>query len=286
MTQLVGFATPSLIVISGSIVAGGSSSVTFPGDIVSGALAYWGGEAYNSAYATGSNPAYDLVDTATGLIATTVNILSNGRVDTATIAGLGVPQSVTRAYDQTGHGDHLVQATLALMPTIEVSGSNSWMVFASGQFLAKAAWNGNNSLTQPFTLSVFFRDGGSVSSGGSMVLGTDNGSGSADTGLFSNDGAADKIEIYEGTSLIVAAANNSWRSLSGVGNGVSSDMNVDGTANSGNAGTGNLIPQRLSLSNPTVPIIGKIARAGVWPSAFSSGNSSSMSSNDHTFWGV
>lgn len=264
-----------------------SASVTFPGDIVTGASTYWGGEAYNAAYATGSNPAYDLVDTATGLIATTVNILSNGRVDTATISGLGVGQSVTKAYDQTGNGNHLVQTTLALMPTIEISGANSWMVFASGQFLAKTSWNGNNTLAQPYTASIFFMDTGSVSTGGSLTIGADNGSGSAILGMFSNDGAANKIEIYAGSGGVnVTASNNTWHSLSAVASGGASDMNVNGTANTGSAGTTGLIPQRVLLSSPTLPIIGKMARAGIWPSAFSAGNSTSMSSNDHTFWGV
>jgi hypothetical protein len=54
-------------------------SYTGPGDVVSGAYAWYGLRGYSAAYATGSNPALDLVDQA-GANPLTVNILSNGRL--------------------------------------------------------------------------------------------------------------------------------------------------------------------------------------------------------------
>src|SRR5882757_9830332 len=130
----------------------GGSSYSGPGDISSGALAWWGCRGYNAAYSTGSNPAMDVVDTATGLITTTVNIKTNGKLDTATILGLGYAVSVKKLYDQTGNGVHVTQATLSAMPALTLSGLGSEPVMtfasASSQFLSTSF----GSIAQPWSL--------------------------------------------------------------------------------------------------------------------------------------
>lgn len=91
------------------------SSYFGPGDVLSGATAFGGLRAYNAAYATGSNPAIDVVDSS-GTNLTTIHILSTGFIDTAALTTFntahGTP-SVTKLYDQTGNGNDATQTTVA-----------------------------------------------------------------------------------------------------------------------------------------------------------------------------
>src|SRR3954462_605040 len=80
---------------------------TGPGDVVSGAFAWFGLRGYTAAYSTGSNPAVDLVDQA-GANPITINILSNGRLDVASINSWVTANSVStikvaKLYDQSGN---------------------------------------------------------------------------------------------------------------------------------------------------------------------------------------
>jgi hypothetical protein len=112
--------------------SGAPPGFTGIGDVTSGALCYHGLRAYNAAYATGSNPALDLVDQA-GANDLTVNILSTGALDVASISSWVTANSVSsikvkQIYDQIGTR-HLKTAgaggTLAQMPTLVLSGFGS-----------------------------------------------------------------------------------------------------------------------------------------------------------------
>lgn len=114
-----------------TLTASGGSFVGI-GDVTSSALVYHGLRAYNAAYATGSNPAIDIVDQA-GANDLTVNILSDGSLDVASISSWVTANSVTtikvkQIYDQIGTR-HLITAgaggTLAQMPTLVLNGFGS-----------------------------------------------------------------------------------------------------------------------------------------------------------------
>jgi hypothetical protein len=94
-----------------------AASYTGPGDITSGATFWYGLRGYSAAYSTGTNPAVDLVDQA-GANPLTVNILSNGNLDVASIATWVTAHTVptikiTKLYDQSGNGNQLPKAVLA-----------------------------------------------------------------------------------------------------------------------------------------------------------------------------
>jgi hypothetical protein len=75
--------------------AGGGLTYTGPGDIVSGATAWYGLRAYNAAYATGSNNAVN-VRRASDNTTQNIVILSNGQLDIATATTFaGVDQTAT-----------------------------------------------------------------------------------------------------------------------------------------------------------------------------------------------
>jgi hypothetical protein len=106
-----------------------SAGYTGIGDVTPSPLACHGLRAYNAAYATGSNPALDIVDQA-GANGLTVNILSTGALDVASVSTWVTANSVSsikvkQIYDQVGTR-HLKTAgaggTLAQMPTLVLSG--------------------------------------------------------------------------------------------------------------------------------------------------------------------
>src|ERR1700722_1400624 len=105
------------------------AAVTYvgPGDTFSTSPvgAYSCAEAWTAAYASSHGGACDVVDTSTGLVTCTYTFQSNGFVNPSQCNGAGqscqTACSVTKAYDQTGNGNHVVQATLANMPTLTFS---------------------------------------------------------------------------------------------------------------------------------------------------------------------
>lgn len=268
---------------SPGLYAGGTVAYTGPGDIVSGALAWWGLRAYNAAYATGSNPAIDVVDTATGLISTTINIKTDGSLDQSTLLGLGYSVAVKKIYDQVGT-NHMSQATLADMPvlTASVIGSLSIMTFDSSDGLLAA-----NSITQaqPFTLSTVARRTANPTFNQSPI-GFDSG-----FGILGFRNTSGKLFIYTGGSIPTAPAGtiteNVFYALNGVFNGASSIISIDGTETTGldlGNTTGAFGKPAAGLTTGFV-LTGNVAEMGIWPVGFSSGNNSSMSANQHTYWG-
>jgi hypothetical protein len=67
---------------------GGGGAYTGPGNIVSGASAWWGLRAYNTAYATALGNIANIVDTATGAATCTIKANASGDADLTT-AGAG-----------------------------------------------------------------------------------------------------------------------------------------------------------------------------------------------------
>lgn len=260
-----------------------------PGDVVSGALGFWGGRGYNAAYCTGSNPAIDVVDTATGLITTTINIKTDGSLDVATIIALGYAVSVKKFYDQTGHSLHLdTQATLAKMPTFVNNAIGSLPGFA----LAGATFNGlqsTNSLTQaqPWGVSAVAKRTGNNTSYGAIF-----GSDSAGQGYFVGFGnSTNTATIYAGTVYkpAISVSDGSFHALQYTANGASSSIYVDGSAaTAGDASTGAIGDK---VSGGFVPgnnegitaIIGEIIVYGLDLTA--SSRQSNLNSNQRAYWG-
>jgi hypothetical protein len=184
-------------------VAAAPAGFTGIGDVTSGALVYHGLRAYNAAYATGSNPALDIVDQA-GANGLTVNILSTGALDVASISSWVTTFSVTtikvkQIYDQIGTR-HLKTAgaggTLAQMPTLVLSGftgSNGTHPVVQVSDTNPQSMDAASSLAQaaPFTTyTVVKRTSGTTSydaAYGGTVVGT-VGFGAANTAAMFNGG--------------------------------------------------------------------------------------------------
>lgn len=259
-----------------------------PGDI-NGAAVVWGGlRAFNAAYATGSNPAVDLVDQA-GANPITINILSNGNLDNASIGTWVTAHSVTtikvsKLYDQSGNSHHLVQATLALMPPLVLSASGlaagKYSVnFNAASALSTAATIGSNS--QPVTVSTAYRRDAAGSTFG-WLMQEDSGGNNfiPEVNIF--------IMQSSSSGLNVTASDSIFHGVQALYNGTSSSAYVDGTLTTG-AGVGtNLFGGHIILgaldATASDPLQGWVQEFGIWGSD-KTANNSTMNSNQHTYWG-
>lgn len=97
----------------------------------------------------------------------------------------------------------------------------------------------------------------------------------------------DAAYSYAGTHLVATASNKQWHSIGSVFNSTSSDLNIDGTVSTGDAGTGGLSASALYVGNvQDIALLGGlIGETGIWPSDFSSTQSSNMASNQRDYWG-
>ena len=264
--------------IVGGAYAGG------PGNVVAGAQAWGGLRAYTTAYATGSNPALDLHNNSTGAFVATINILANGSLDVATAATViaGGAARIGKLYDQTGNGFHLTQATLAKMPTLTLNGIGSLPVMTfNGTASTMTNATGFTALTGSTSSAVYNKTAGAD---GSILW-----NGTQQLGALAN-----LAMVYAGGSgLTAAAADGSWHAVQGVHGTTSanSDINVDGTPHTGDGGTDNSGAGGATLFLGSTDgatgqlFTGKIVEVGRWQVAFSGAQSSSMSANQHAYWG-
>jgi hypothetical protein len=96
--------------------------------------------------------------------------------------------------------------------------------------------------------------------------------------------------LYAGSVVSATASDGSWHSLHAIfANPASnSDMNVDGSSTTGGSGGSGVNPSfnyTLFSAGGGQFMSGKFAEAGVWKSALTSGQASSLSSNQHSYWG-
>jgi hypothetical protein len=258
-----------------------STGYTGPGDIASGAAAWWGLRGYNAAYSTGSNPACDLVDQA-GANPITINILSNGSLDVASINTWVAANSVTtikltKLYDQTGNANHVSQATLGNMPVISLSviGSLPAILY---NFVNSQSLQGSTLPVSAYPLwgsYVAERIGNTIAN--NMVI--QHSGGNAELG-FRN--SANTVYSYAGLVLTATANDNSFHAVQSLISGVDSDsLYVDGSNTTGDAFTsaplGHVIVGNSAMD-------GYICEAGLWGSDQTTHNSA-MNSNQHTYWG-
>lgn len=259
-----------------------TAGYTGPGDINGTALGWWGLRAYNAAYATGSNPAIDVVDTATGLTTTTINIKTDGTLDVAAVDALGYAVSVSKLYDQTGNGRHFTQATLASMPTLTTSGVSGLGSTRPAMNMSTQRMSTASGITQAQSFTVSFV--------GERTSGTAYGYIFGDNGavlLFNN--AANGMAMFAGGSVPSATANdNVFHAAQALFSNASGALYIDGSNNTmASMGTTGLANANLYLYTQNGSggfVNGKFCEVGVWAGDKSS-NNSSMNSNQHTYWG-
>lgn len=276
--------------MAGYLILAKSGVVAYqgPGDIVTGAQAWWGLRAYNAAYATGSNPAIDIVKTSDGSASQTINILSDGTLDVATIAALGYGVSVSKIWDQSGRNQHLVQATLAKMPTLTLNAiaakSRPAMTFATS-VLQLAANDGVNT-SQPYSGSLVSRRTGNFTTQQTIMA-------SFGVPQINYDASINTVNAYAGAAPTATASDSTFHALDFVFAGAASLMGVDGTSPTVDFGSTDIqkggapgyeLGEDGAITGSTALAL-QICEGGWWLSGFTGPQISSLATNKQAYWG-
>jgi hypothetical protein len=262
-----------------------AAGFTGPGDVVSGAYAWYScSRGYNTAdTANACNVCLPADTTCADLTLSAGFAVVPGSLSTCNITT--VICTVKTAYDKTGNGRDMTQATEANRPTFRPAmASNNCpttalpcmlFVAASSQRLVTA---GTFTLSQPITASaVFNRTAAAI---GQELFGF-----GVDVSLFQQN--SNTIALMVGGSAgtpTAAATDGSWHAIQGVVSGASSNAYVDGATTAVSAGTGSVAAKGIKLAGPAfVANIwgGYIAEVGMWNSAFNATQAGNMNTNQH-----
>lgn len=256
---------------------GGGGGYTGPGDLQSGASAWWGLRAYSNATTTASAvDVFGLSTTTTFTFVTKADgtlELSAGGAAAFLAANVG-NMLVTKLYDQTGNGHHMIgSGGSGPAFTINGLGSLSVITFVSSKVLTATGF----AVAQPYTVAGAFK---TTTSANVQALLTDS------TGAQFLLNTTPALRLKSNTSLDGGTTTSgTWFALQGQGNGASSVVSVNGSDTSGNAGTnGYSAGHSITIGGDDFSenFVGAFGEEGIWPSAF---GSSAMSSNIRTFWG-
>ena len=273
---------PFLGIIGTQRVPAGAS-YTGPGDIASGAVAWYGLRAYSSAVR--GQKAINVCNSGDATCVDMSTNASSGALTITTVGGTDCSVStctIKKAYDQTGNGYDATQSTIANRPTLSVSCLSSLpcMAFSGSQYL------------QAITPAVSYPDTFSAVAKRTGNFGAQNAIFSQYTGnspVFYFFSGANVVALYAGVggSMTVGAADNSWHAIQALVNGGASSLAIDGSTTGGalinnGASTSLAVGAYPGGSNT---LFGFMAEGGYWASAVSSGNQSSMNSNQHSYWG-
>lgn len=282
-----------------------------PGDVVSGAFAWWGLRAYNNALASSgvsTTPAIDVLGVTT-VTSCTIFLKGDGTggldLTTAGAGGIGnqcasgattfctvtnTSCTISKMYDQSGGLQcagspcHLFQTTAASQPGLTFNCQNGFPCVTgtsvAGQYLCASA--ASTTTAQPLTLVGAVKPT-SIPSGSTVVVGTHTGS------IQVTLVAGPLWRMFAGTPQTVATSLNVWTSLIGVFNGASSTFDINGSATTVNPGTGSISAGLklclFGISNvANTELIGNGAEGGFWSSAFNSTQYGNMNSNIRSYW--
>jgi hypothetical protein len=245
-----------------------------PGDITSGAIAFYScSRAYNAAYASGLNAACDVVDTATGLVTGTMHFLSTGFVNVNELTGVGqachAACSVTKMYDQTGTGNHVVQATLANMPALTFNAQNGLPCAAGGANSPRLVTAGNITQAAPFTMTA-------VTERGSGFTTLQNIQNNGNLNILRFPAVANQVSAVSGTASTLTATDSAFHALLAVVSATAPLFAADSSANTSTAtfGTSAMASTEaiVGRSGGQGPILagGFVCEAGIWPADLNS----------------
>jgi hypothetical protein len=277
------------------LVGGVTTAYHGPGDVsgVGAATAAWGLRAFTAAIAAAGtqvlvnlrrdsdNATVDILVASSGGLGLTTNA-AGGAVNGVSVsvfkgsANLFIP----KIYDQSGNGFDMTQANAAIQPALILSvlGSLPVMRFSGApQYLTMA---GTLTQAQPFTVSVVASRTGRIGSQGAAV-------GSSSANGLSGFSGTNLGFMYAGSAATTSVADSTFHALQYVFNGASSDLNVNGSSNTVNPGTGNLSAVNMYFGDDSGSNIfaGDIYEGMLFSSAFSPTTSSSLSANQRAWCG-
>jgi hypothetical protein len=252
-----------------------------PGNVVSGASAWWGLRGYSAA-AVGAN-AVQLRRSSDNVVQT-FTVQSNGGLPLpAIIAFKGAANLfVATLYDQTGNGFDLVQATLTQQFAFILNGLGSFpVVRASGAGSLRSA--GSLTQAQPVSGSFVAKRTGNFTSFQDVF---DNGGTTPALQIgFGNMSNDSYMSTANNRTILDGATDNVMHAVNAVFNGVSSVLSTDGaTGTTGNAGTTGLTG-RFGSNVARAVLTGDFVEGGFWPLGFTTTQVTNLNTNQHAYWG-
>lgn len=273
-------------------------SYTGPGDIVSGATAWYGLRAYTAAIAaaatqklinirnTATSETCDVIVATNGGFGNVANCSGSSSGDTVAVfcALSGGPCAITEFYDQSGNGSNATQATAGDQPALTLSCINSLpcVVFnGTSDFLATAA---ALALSTTATISTVAERTGSFTSNMS-IMGE-----STQSNIAGFSSSANTVFVCQNCSFVTAtAADSVWHALQFVATGTTGTfINVDGVPGStGNPGSGSwgAVAMQIGRGNGNL-LKGNMTEVGIWSANFSSGNNTAVCQNQQAYYGA
>ena len=268
-----------------------SGSYQGPGDIVSGAAAFWScGRAYTAAFAATQGAICIVKDTATGLTSCTLNIGTNGFANLSANVCAGnttsvltfctitnVSCSISQMYDQTGNGVTLTQNTLANMPTLSFNVSNSLPcpsnLTGGGSFSEVLNGGSAGFPTTTYAITVVGGVYGNLASQQSFF-------GFANPFSIRTTGVAGEWRANFGTQNLIEGISSS--ALHAVVASTAPVFAIDGTSNTNANGSNSIQSATLQMmlnGGGGAPLLdGYVCEVGVWPNDMS-GTYASMITN-------
>jgi hypothetical protein len=270
-----------------------SAAYVGPGDVISGASMWFGLRGYSAAYAApGTNPAIKIIR-ASDSTNTTINILSNGNLDTTTAATFCNSTTCTVAtwYDQTGHSCDATQATVANQPVLTFNAIGSFPALTGAGNLGTVfadilttACTYTQAL--PVTLVAYaVRNGNTTTT--SRLIGK--------TGanyLLGYQNVANEPTLVGNTSsdFILASVNDgTWQTLFGSLNVNNSASTLYNNANATNATFTDSVSFAAVMTlfgrnTGAQGFNGNTTEMGAWPIMFSQANATAMDANIRNYY--
>lgn len=274
--------------------AGGGGGYTGPGDIVSGAVVWYGLRAYNAAQATAGFHAINVCLAGnTSCVDMVVN--SSGNLVITTVGGMSCSVAtclIHTFYDQsganacTGSPCDALQNTSADQPILVPSciGSLPCIHVASGGVVGfQTTANFSTSTTSGFSMTGYGGLGGTFTTSNMQFISCNNNF----SALGANFVSSAEFYIYGGASpyLTVMPFTSGNHTMVGVANGASSALLIDGTVTTGTATLGTTCAG--GLLNVYFQTTGQLftgTETGMWTTLFNSTQYNAMSSNISSYW--
>lgn len=261
-----------------------------PGDLLPGAKAFYGFRGY-----TGQTTGH-VVTVRRGSDGTTSDFdVTNGVFDLAGLKAFlaGTSGYVTKMYDQTGTGNHVLQATAALQPQVVFDtalGGNLALNFTGTQYLVTA---GNVTQATPFSLAAVVNPVALAPAVSTVIIGG-TGVGTHTDAQITLGSFNDAVTIGGSTiGIFMSAAFGLWHRILGVINGATSTAWADGNSKTGQIDASATLATPLSLGygdpgyDAGPPYFnGRIAEAAFYPSGLTTAQALSLQGNQGQFYSL
>lgn len=264
----------------GTVHSTGGGGFSGPGDVVSGALAWYScSRGYNTAdTANACNVCLPADSVCADITLSAGFAVVPGSLSTCNITT--VICTVKTAYDKSGNSRNATNATIANRPTFRPAMASNGcpttslpcMLFTAASSQLLTAATPTVTQAQPITMSIVYIRG--ANTGDVSFLG-------GTLGFLIPTG---QIQMFAGSSAFVTAANGSWHAAQLVFNTTSSAGYVDGSATTSlSVGSGSPSGLTIGIGNAAVSanLDGSLAELGYWPSGFNATQAGNMNTNQH-----